>query len=623
MDRNSLVFRLLATVLGLLYTACFVTGYDPIVDTDKGKVRGLRIYANNKRVNVFYGIPYAKAPLGEYRFRHPQPNDPWEGVYNATKRPNSCVQGLDGVFPNFTGAQVWNPNTKRDEDCLYLNVWVPQENEPVINKAVMIWIFGGGFYSGTSTLDIYDAKYLAVENDVIVVSMQYRVGALGYLSLFHRDAPGNAGMFDQVMALDWVQSNIHYFGGNPHNVTLFGESAGAVSVGMHLLSPKSRSKFNRAILQSGAPHAAWAVIPEKEAKRRAKALARELQCDFPTTEEIIACLREVPADKFYDYEYNDNVIEYGVVRFPFVPVVDGSFLIESPEKSLNSGNFKKCPILLGNNVNEASFWLVYFNKNLFRYNAETFISRHQFEVLIDTLFDYHPYYPKRLNSFGIEAIKFQYTHWQDPYNQEMNRYNIDMAVGDFHFICPTVDLALHYASDGSPVYYYVFDHRSSVHLWHEWMGVLHADEINFVFGEPINKNFDYTHHEKKLALKMMKYWSNFAKTGDPNRGPGEFSVNEWPLYTNSSRHYLRLNDQHLRRGDKTVDRGVGPRIQECAFWKHYLPDLVVKTADMSEMEREWKVQFHEWSTKYIVEWRSQFEHFIRNQEKRQACGGGP
>lgn len=204
---------------------------------------------------------------GSLRFRHPRPMDRWDhgndrDILNATKPPNTCVQIIDTVFGDFPGSTMWNPNTNVSEDCLYINVVVPRPRPK--NAAVMVWIFGGGFYSGTSTLDVYDHRILVSEENVIVVSMQYRVASLGFLFFDTSDVPGNAGLFDQLMALQWVHDNIQAFGGNPHNVTLFGESAGAVSVSLHLLSPLSRNLFSQAIMQSGSPTAPWAIISREE-----------------------------------------------------------------------------------------------------------------------------------------------------------------------------------------------------------------------------------------------------------------------------------------------------------------------------------------------------------------------
>lgn len=602
---NKLIF--LGTILMTEVPGIISGGFGPIMQTTKGKVQGLRVKVHATDVDIYWGIPYAKPPLGELRFRHPIPSDPWTGVRNTTERPAACWQGMDTYFPGHKGADVWNPNTPRSEDCLYLNVWVPRKDSPVISKPVMIWIFGGGFFSGSSALDIYDARNIAADNDVIVVSMQYRLGVLGYLTLFHRESPGNAGMFDQVMALDWVQQNIHYFGGNPHSVTLFGESAGAVSVGMHMMSPLSRSKFHRVILQSGAPQAAWATLSDKEAKNRSLILAEKFQCVYPEIPDIIDCLRKVPASEFNEKEW-DTIVS-GVVRFPFVPIIDGTFLQEDPEKALRNGNFKKCPVLIGHNLNEANYWLIYFY-DIFSLHSEPQVSQNHYDLLIDDIFNYHPYYPKKLNSFGKEAIKFQYRNWANPTDQKMNAWQIDMAVGDFNFICPCVDFALHAASQGSNVFYYVFEHRSSKHHWPDWSGVLHADEINFVFGEPMNDTFGYTTTEKVFSKKIMKYWTNFAKTGDPNRSPGMVFLDEWPLFNNVSRKHLILRPELINRLDKSLAIGQGSRAKECSFWKDYLPNLVIRTADMSEMEVEWKLQFNEWSTKYIVEWKQQFDSFL-------------
>ena len=182
---------------------------------------------------------------------------------------------------DFPGSTMWNPNTEMSEDCLMVNVWVPDDGgsrharrrKTEEKKPVMVWIFGGGFYSGTTTLDVYNGQILAAEYDVVVVSIGYRVGALGFLCLDHPSAPCNMGLYDQLMGLQWVQRNIGAFGGNVNNVTLFGESAGSVSVSLHLLSPLSRDLFHRAILQSGSANMPWATTSKAEGKLRSEELA--------------------------------------------------------------------------------------------------------------------------------------------------------------------------------------------------------------------------------------------------------------------------------------------------------------------------------------------------------------
>lgn len=551
--------------------------FGPVVDTRKGRIRGVRETVDGKDVDMYFGIPFAKPPVGDLRFKHPIPNDPWQDELHATQKPYACWQGLEQTFSNLSAAMAWSANTNRSEDCLYLNVWVPGHTNRSNNLDVMVWIFGGGFFSGSSSLEVYDARYLAVEQNVIVVSMQYRLGALGFLVLDHRDPPGNAGLFDQVMALEWVQQNIINFGGNPQSVTLFGESAGAVSVGLHLLSPLSRGKFHKAILQSGAPNAAWAVLTDDEAINRSMKLAKVLGCKQGSAAEILSCLRRVDAEQFQMNEW--STIDYGVVRFPFVPVVDGVFLTEMPQHSLDTNNFMKCPVLLGHNTNEASYWLLYmyYNTGMFTLLKEPRISQDKFDVLIDDLFKYHPYYPLELNPFGIEAIKFHYRNWMNPNDQQKNAWEIDMASGDFHFICPTIDFAHRYASNGNDVYFYVFEHRSKRHPWPEWMGVLHGDEIFYIFGDPLKSPANYTHDDKIVSKKMMQYWANFAKTGDPNKSPGGVSRGEWPLFKNDTREHLIIRGDLINRLEKSQAIGAGSRVTQCSFWKEYLPDLVVKT----------------------------------------------
>lgn len=180
---------------------------DPmIVTTNKGRVRGTTLVSpTGKKIDAWLGIPYAQPPVGALRFRLPRPAEAWTQVFNATQPPNSCVQIVDTMFGDFPGATMWNPNTKITEDCLFLNVVVPRPRPK--KAAVMVWIFGGGFYSGTSTLDVYDLRTLVAEENIILVSMQYRVASLGFLYMGTEDAPGNVGLHDQNLALRYLMDD--------------------------------------------------------------------------------------------------------------------------------------------------------------------------------------------------------------------------------------------------------------------------------------------------------------------------------------------------------------------------------------------------------------------------------
>lgn len=401
---------------------------------------------------------------------------------------------------------MWNPNYPLSEDCLYLNVVVPHPRPPTTRKlAVMIWIYGGGFYSGTSTLEVYDHKILASEENVIVVSMQYRVASLGFLYFGIPEAPGNAGLYDQLLAMKWVRDNIESFGGNKDNVTLFGESAGAVSVSMHLLSPLSRPYFERAIMQSGSATVPWAFLKPDEAIRRSLRLASMFNCSHGPNQlkEAVECLKQI---KNLTELINSELESEGVFEFPFVPVLDGEFLTESPYESLAKKNFKNVSILIGSNKDEGFYFILYYLTDLFKIAENVHVSRDDFLLAVDKL---NPY----MNDLAKQAIVFEYTDWLNPDDPIKNRDALDKIVGDYQITCNVNEFARKYAEAGNEVFMYFFKHRSTKSPWPSWSGVLHADEINFIFGEPLIPSKKYTQSEKELSRKMMKYWTNFAKTG--------------------------------------------------------------------------------------------------------------
>ncbi|UYV80408.1 BCHE [Cordylochernes scorpioides] len=476
---------------------------DPLtVRTKKGLVQGItQQSATGSSVDAFLGIPYAQPPTGKNRFRHPRPVDPWKGIMMAKELPSSCYQIKDTTYGGFPGSVMWEPNTPLNEDCLKINVWTP--NPRGENLTVMVWIFGGGFYSGTSSLDVYDAKILAGDMNVIVVSMNYRVASLGFLYFGIPEAPGNAGLFDQLMALEWVRENIHYFGGNPKQITLFGESAGAVSIGHHLLSPLSSHLFDKAILQSGSATSPWGVTTREHSMQQGMRLAKALGCphDINKPEEVVACLSEKDASDLVSNEWSNN----GVVDFPFVPVVDGAFFLEHPKDAMKNGFFKKTKLMVGNTRDEATFFLVYFLPQYLFLNDSVRITRKNLTDIMPKLFPTIP-------PLGIRAIQHEYTNWADPDDPPSNLEAMDRMTGDCHFTCPVIHFAHTYASAGLPVYYFLFSQRYSTNPWPRWMGTIHGDEIVFIFGEPIYKP-GFTEAERNFSRRIMAYWTNFAKTG--------------------------------------------------------------------------------------------------------------
>ena len=481
-----------------------------IVNTMAGQVLGKRvpvrtIGAPDKEVDAFLGIPYAEAPIDDLRFMPPVQKTAWRNTLNATYYGWGCLHFPDETFPGFKGSEMWNSPVKLDEDCLNLNVWTPYPRPQ--SAVVMVWIYGGAFYSGVSALDVYDGRYLASEQNIVVVSLNYRLGAFGFLAMGDPSSPGNQGLMDQAMALQWVQDNIQSFGGDPNQVTIFGESAGAASVSLHMLSPVSRNLFRRAIMQSTAATAPWATYTETEGIRRAKELARRTECledkngNNLTASRIVDCLRTRESLQILGSQF----VTDDFCMFPFVPVIDGTFLTEMPTTSLERHSFKPAEILLGSNLNEAYFFIIYevpgFNKS-----AESLLNRDQFMDALQYCFP-------RYNSFGQDAIAFQYTDWLAPNDPVKLRDAVDYAAGDYLFTCSTYDFAYAYAEADNPVYYYRFLDRDSTSPWPDWMGVLHGDEIFYIFGMPLKAEEGYTEAEVTLSRQVMSYWANFAKTG--------------------------------------------------------------------------------------------------------------
>lgn len=488
-----------------------VLGWDKLViPTSKGKIQGVKLSVpgSSDSVAAFLGIPYARPPVGNLRFSRPEPSEAWNGVQDATHFSNSCFQSVDVTFPGFAGAEMWNPNTKMSEDCLYLNVWTPLGRLQDPDQAlvpVMVWIYGGGFSSGTASLDVYDGRYLSQSEQVVVVSMNYRLGPLGFLSLpGSEDVKGNAALFDQRLALSWVAENIAAFGGDPSSVTLFGESAGAASVGYHVLSVGSQSLFNRAILQSGTPNAVWAAVELTEAWNRSLTLAQLLNCPLgPSSNEVLACLRTADPEKIVNLQF--NACGPMIISIPFPPTVDGDFLLDMPDILIQSGRFLKTEILLGLTKDEGSYFLVYGSSG-FGIHHQSLISREQF--LQGVAFSLPGF-----SELAREAAAFQYTDWTHELSGQKNRDSLSWLVGDRYFSCPLLDFARRYIKHGGSARMYLFDHRSSSNSWPKWMGVMHGYEIEFVFGIPLNSSQGYTEEEVAMSRKIMRHWANFAKTG--------------------------------------------------------------------------------------------------------------
>lgn len=300
-----------------------------LVDTKYGQMKGMR----EENVSVWKGVPYAKPPIDDLRFRAPHPVDPWTGVYDATAFGPAALQPEDPMMSMLEGEHA-----AMSEDCLYLNIWSPAADEK--RRPVMVWIHGGAFMNGSGSSALYDGSSFAANGDVVVVTFNYRLGIFGFLYLDDETyaEAGNAGILDQVAALKWVKENIASFGGDPDQVTVFGESAGAMSIGILLAIPIAQGLFQQAILQSGA---ARNVLQPETASRRAASFLNKLGLE---TNDLSA-LQEIPAAQMLEAAKDIPPMALG-------PVLDGRVIPEHPETLLAKNAHKNVSVLIGTNKDE-------------------------------------------------------------------------------------------------------------------------------------------------------------------------------------------------------------------------------------------------------------------------------
>uniref|UniRef100_A0ACB8EFZ5 Uncharacterized protein n=1 Tax=Sphaerodactylus townsendi TaxID=933632 RepID=A0ACB8EFZ5_9SAUR len=500
-----------------------------VVVTTSGPVQGKHLPAGSRSVTAYLGIPYAEPPVRKLRFQKPVPHKPWSHILEATNFGNSCPQILLSGTPD---AEIWSVNTPRSEDCLFLNVWVPHPR-PSTPAAVLVWIYGGAFIVGTTSLAIYDGAFLAATENVIVVSMNYRLGALGFLSL-PPAAPGNMGLLDQQLALRWTRENVAAFGGDSSRITIFGESAGGASVHYHLLSPGSQPLFDRAVLQSGTAIAPWAWVSPEEAKRRALDLAQVMGCTEDGDSAIVKCLQEKPMEEFQ--KDTSSIVDSKIaLEFPFVPTTDGDFIPDDPQKLVESRRFQAKPIMIGITSDEGSFF-IFYNSRVLCTSNECLLT---WEKLLEGL----KISIRNATNDVIHSTAQRYSK-AEPEGPEQYRSALSQAWGDYFFVSPANEVATETAKTGSPVYAYTFTHHSVGSVWPEWMGSYHGSDVPYLFGTlTLLPGTNETHTEAELALipQVMRYWAEFARSGNPT--PSDVGEAKWPLYNPAEQNFFRISTE--------------------------------------------------------------------------------
>ena len=493
-------FRAIAFVVSALVSVPGLMAHTPKpVRTQTGLVQGV----TENGLAVYKGIPFAAPPLGDLRWRAPQPPTAWTGVRNADKFAPACMQvpivnaelGMDAVTTN--------------EDCLYLNVWTPAKT-PNERLAVMVWIYGGGFTIGGTSIGSYGGTNLAMKG-VLVVSVAYRLGAFGFMAHPQLTAEqgghsGNYGLLDQIAGLQWVKRNIAAFGGDPNRVTIFGESAGGIAVSMLAASPLAKGLFHRAISESGGNFAPIRQGNEGGENMDSLATAEKNGAAF---------LAKLGAASISDARKKsaEDVLKSSPPGLGGSwPIVDGYVLQGDQYKLYEAGRYNDTPVLIGTNSDEGSLFVPSITVAAQQGAIRSGYSEYADKILAA--------YPAGSDAEALRSARDLFR--------------------DTAFAWPTWAWARLQSHTGKgKVFVYYFSHRPpypNTPQFKDW-GASHGSEISYVFGN-FTAAMPAAPADRAVSEEMSSYWVNFAKTGDPNGG----AKPHWPAFTNTNPQVMNLND---------------------------------------------------------------------------------
>uniref|UniRef100_A0A3B4WYY5 Neuroligin-4, X-linked-like n=1 Tax=Seriola lalandi dorsalis TaxID=1841481 RepID=A0A3B4WYY5_SERLL len=544
------LYLLLSLCLTLSFYPASAQQTVPVISTVQGRIRGILTPLPSDLLGPviqYLGVPYARPPTGDRRFQPPEPPLPWPGIRNVTQFAPVCPQSLDersmlgDMMPSWLTANLdiaATYLTHQSEDCLYLNIYVPTEEGKGSQRA--------GHYS------------LCLP--------------AGFLSTGDQAAKGNYGLLDQIQALRWVKENIAAFGGDPNRVTVFGSGAGASCVSLLTLSHYSEGlqwtdTLFTAIIQSGSALASWAV--NYQPSKYARQLGERVGCGIDDSTQLVACLQGRSYRELV--EQNITPAKYHTA---FAPVIDGDVIPDDPQILMEQGEFLNYDVMLGVNQGEG----VKFVEGIV--DSEDGVTAEDFDFAVSDFVDSLYGYPEGRDTLR-ESIRFMYTDWADRDNAETRRKTLVALFTDHQWVAPAIATADLHAQYGSPTYFYSFYHHCQSDATPPWADSAHGDEVPYVFGVPMVGptdlfNCNFSKNDVMLSAVVMTYWTNFAKTGDPNQPvpqdtkfihtkPNRFEEVAWSKYTPKEQLYLHI--------------GLKPRVRDhyratkISFWLQLVPHL--------------------------------------------------
>ncbi|GAB1600338.1 acetylcholinesterase-like [Argonauta hians] len=536
--------------------------------TKYGLIKGYvqTLLHGDRDVERYLGIPYAQPPVGQLRFENPKPPKRWgKKVLHALQLPPACLQSIHGMYYIKYYVPTFN---KSSEDCLYLNIYRPKEegNEELL--PVNIYVHGGSYQAGAGCM--MDGSFLAMEG-VVVVTFNYRLGPMGFLSLPKYGITGNYGMLDQIALFRWVKENIRQFGGDPNRVTIDGHSAGAAAVGLQLLSPLAKGLFHRVIQQSGSPLAAWAVSDmANKSDFYDQLFLLSVHCTHNSTQNMKTCLQSLPTEMLKK-KLSFDLSWYIYVLPSFAPVIDGYFLPDNPEKMLRSYPLNAHQFFAGTTRDEG-YRFEYSLKNL---NFKAGSMKSLLEIM-SCLCGHLP----GIGGNVAEVLQ-QYLPWPyDINNETAIRQMFSEVMGDYYFDAPTRQVVNILQERNVTVYIYHFSYLSA--LGHS-KAIPHGSEIFYLSGAPLtgHVNFRYDSRDRAMSRYLIRLWATFVKQGLPSlMSYQNFYIDRYtlkkPIYA------LITNSQ---RGDPHIEIRSHFKPEKMEFWNKKVPEIQRRNFHLTKYEK--------------------------------------